>query len=68
MNTEERVVGSPVTGLTKKAQFAICERCGHDQFFIWVIKGHNHCHFQCARCSSSYCAGPECAAEGPMRN
>lgn len=60
MKTETRTV-TAADGETRKADFAVCKECGYDIFMIFEVEGHDHPHFQCCGCGTSFCSvGGEC--------
>ncbi len=66
MITETRTV-RPQSGFGEehRAEFLICDKCGEDEWFCFIVEGHTHSHFQCSHCGTSYCPDGLCKGEEP---
>jgi hypothetical protein len=56
MKTQEiTVTARDGSGLTVQAELLLCAECGEaGPFFVYAVDGR-HLHFQCSRCTMTFC-------------
>lgn len=47
-------------GISVPVEVILCEACHGQAWYVWVIEGATHSHFQCILCGASYCPDGAC--------